>query len=167
MDGLGTTQSLSTANNGANAARFEAVQRQLNNFETQAAASGLDQETIDRINETAKEFEAVFLSEMLTLTFKDVSFDPSSQDSGSSQDVYKSFMLQEYGKVLAERGGVGLAESVRTELLDLQTRTSNQNITASADAARAAYNATHAPQQNPTQNIETINTTNTATKGVQ
>jgi hypothetical protein len=39
---------------------------------------------------------------------------------GSGETVFRSLMLQEYGKVAARSGGVGIADSVYREMIRLQ-----------------------------------------------
>ncbi|MCI5050030.1 MAG: rod-binding protein [Rickettsiales bacterium] len=71
------------------------------------------------IDEAAKEFESVFLAQMLQHMFQDVDFDPMS-DGGTSEDIYKSMLIDEYGKILSRAGGIGVADHVKREMLKLQ-----------------------------------------------
>ena len=68
---------------------------------------------------SAEEFEAVFLSQMLEPMFKGIETD-GMFGGGSSEKIYQSVMLQEYGKALARAGGVGIADAVEREILRLQ-----------------------------------------------
>ncbi len=58
----------------------------------------------------AKAFEASFLEQML----KDSGINamPSSFGGGAGEEAFGSFLTSEYAKLLAERGGFGLAERV-------------------------------------------------------
>ena len=40
--------------------------------------------------------------------------------SGETDDVYKSLMVQEYGKVIVQSGGIGIADYIKRELLKQQ-----------------------------------------------
>ena len=91
-------------------------------LEAAAKAENLTPEQMHQIEKASQDYEAVFLSEMLNHMFKDVSFDPMNGDKSSAQDVYKSHLVQEYGKVLASQGGIGLADHLKDQLIDLQTR---------------------------------------------
>ena len=80
------------------------------------AASSPEQ---SRARAAAEEFEAVFLSQMLEPMFKGIETD-GMFGGGSSEKIYQSVMLQEYGKALARSGGVGIADAVEREILRLQ-----------------------------------------------
>jgi Rod binding domain-containing protein len=71
------------------------------------------------IDTAAKEFESVFMAQMLEHMFDGVSIDPLSEGS-EGEDVYKSWILQQYGKTIADAGGIGIADYVKRELLNLQ-----------------------------------------------
>ncbi len=68
----------------------------------------------------AEEFEAVFLSQMLTPMFEGLETPEMFGGGSYAEDVYKSMMVDEYGKLLAKTGGIGLADHIRRELLTLQ-----------------------------------------------
>ena len=72
-----------------------------------------------QVRAAAEEFEAVFLSQMLEPMFKGIETD-GMFGGGSSEKIYQSVMLQEYGKALARTGGVGIADAVEREILRLQ-----------------------------------------------
>ena len=78
------------------------------------------------IEQAAKEFEAVFLSEMLKPMFEGLEPDPMF-GGGHGEKVFQGMMIQEYGKTMAEQGGIGLAEHVKTELIKLQEALDNGN----------------------------------------
>jgi Rod binding domain-containing protein len=71
------------------------------------------------VDAVATDFEAVFLSQMMESMF---SGDDVSQyfGGGTAGEVYKSFLLNEYGKAMAKAGGIGIAAQVKKELLKLQ-----------------------------------------------
>lgn len=73
----------------------------------------------EQIDKTAQEFEATFLSEMMQDMFEGVG-DNEFFGKSYANDVYKSMLVDEYGKVLAKAGGVGIADHVKRELLTLQ-----------------------------------------------
>jgi peptidoglycan hydrolase FlgJ len=60
--------------------------------------------------EAAKAFEAVFLAEMLQ--HSGLNAMPDGFGGGAGEDAFASFLTQEYARLLAERGGFGLARSV-------------------------------------------------------
>ncbi len=69
--------------------------------------------------EAAEEFEAFFLSQVLDGMFKGIKSD-GMFGGGHGEAVYRPLMLQEYAKLIAGRGGIGLADAVMRELLTSQ-----------------------------------------------
>ncbi|GAB4371099.1 MAG: rod-binding protein [Kiloniellaceae bacterium] len=67
----------------------------------------------------AQEFEALFLSEMLSPVFESVDTD-GLFGGGRGEEIYRSMMVQEYGKAIARAGGVGIADTVQREILKMQ-----------------------------------------------
>ncbi|NKB48454.1 MAG: chemotactic signal-response protein chel [Alphaproteobacteria bacterium] len=69
--------------------------------------------------EAAESFEAFFISQMLSDMFAGVETDPLF-GGGPGETVFRSLMIDEYGKSLASTGGVGIANSVLGEIIRLQ-----------------------------------------------
>lgn len=63
-----------------------------------------------RMLETARAFEASFLADVLENS--GINAMPDSFGGGAGEDAFSSLLTREYGRLLAERGGVGLAEQV-------------------------------------------------------
>jgi Rod binding domain-containing protein len=59
---------------------------------------------------TAEAFEAAFLAEMLRYTGLNAM--PASFGGGAGEEAFGSFLTDEYARLLAERGGIGIAEQV-------------------------------------------------------
>ncbi|MFT5180565.1 MAG: flagellar protein FlgJ [Alphaproteobacteria bacterium] len=72
----------------------------------------------------AESFEAFFISQMLSDMFAGVETDPLF-GGGPGETVFRSLMIDEYGKSLAGTGGVGIAESVLGEIVRLQETETN------------------------------------------
>lgn len=68
-----------------------------------------------RLHEAAVEFEAVFLSQMLRGMAGGLA---SSGPFG--EEPFGSLLADEYARLIARSGGVGIAEATRRELLRLQ-----------------------------------------------
>jgi Rod binding domain-containing protein len=68
---------------------------------------------------TAQDFEAFFLSQTFENMFAGIKGD-AMFGGGSAETVYRSLLLQEYSKVAARNGGVGIADAVQRELLRAQ-----------------------------------------------
>jgi Rod binding domain-containing protein len=76
-----------------------------------AAAAG----TEARIRDAAVEFEAVFLSEMLRGMSSGL-----GPDGLFGREPFGSLLGDEYARVIARAGGIGIAAATRRELLRLQ-----------------------------------------------
>jgi flagellar protein FlgJ len=73
------------------------------------------------IHKAAQEFEAVFLTQMLKPMFETTEMNEDPAFGGSREEaIFKSMMLDEFGKGISKGGGVGIAEHVEKELLRLQ-----------------------------------------------
>ena len=70
-------------------------------------------------DKVAKEFESVFLSQMLEQMFGD-SLGTDIFGNEETEGIYKSMMVEEYGKRITDAGGIGIAAYVKKELLKLQ-----------------------------------------------
>ena len=69
--------------------------------------------------QTSEDFEAIFLSQMLSPMFETLEEDPLF-GGGPGEQMYRSLLVEEYGKILAQTGGVGLADQLQQELIRLQ-----------------------------------------------
>ena len=79
-------------------------------------SSPLSQE--QKIEKVAGEFESMFVSHMLKNMFESVDLGGISNTIGG--DIYKDMMVEEYGKVIADAGGIGVADHVKRQLLEIQ-----------------------------------------------
>ncbi len=73
----------------------------------------------------AQSFEAFFISQMLADMFAGVETDPLF-GGGPGETVFRSLMIDEYGKAVAGSGGVGIADSVLREIVRLQETETNE-----------------------------------------
>jgi len=69
--------------------------------------------------EAAIEFEAVFLAQMLAPMFDTLSSD-GMFGGGPGEDIYRSLMVEEYGRAIARAGGIGITDTVQREMLKIQ-----------------------------------------------
>jgi peptidoglycan hydrolase FlgJ len=67
----------------------------------------------------AQEFEGVFLSQMLGQMFEGISTD-GPFGGGQGEAMFRSLMLDEYGKSIASQGGIGLSTAMTKQLLSAQ-----------------------------------------------
>ena len=84
--------------------------------------SNIDPRKLRVIEDKAREFEGVFLAQMLEYGFQDISTNPlgDDKDSGFADDTYRSLLLSEYGKKMAQVGGIGIADHVKQAMIQSQ-----------------------------------------------
>ena len=67
----------------------------------------------------AEDFEAFFLSKMAETMFEGISTD-GMFGGGHAEKVYRSLLINEYGKAMAKTGSVGVADEVMRSILQMQ-----------------------------------------------
>lgn len=82
-------------------------------------AKSNDEAAREKARKAAKDFEAVFISQMLEQMDKGIKSD-GMFGGGHAEDVNRSMLNQEYGKIIAQRGGIGISDAVFNEMLKLQ-----------------------------------------------
>jgi Rod binding domain-containing protein len=85
----------------------------------QSATPAIDAKDQARIRATAEDFEAFFVTHAFEDMYADISSDPLF-GGGEGENIFRSFLLQEYGKQVARTGGIGVADMVQKQLLQLQ-----------------------------------------------
>jgi flagellar protein FlgJ len=82
---------------------------------------------------TGREFEAMFLGQMLQPMFAGMNKANSYFGGGHGEEAFSSMLVDEYGKAIAEHGGVGIAKLVAKNILD------TQDVANQAAARTASY----------------------------
>lgn len=85
----------------------------------QAARPVLPAATERKMDEAAREFESVFLSQMFETVWQTVPTD-GAMGGGMGESIFRSMMVQDIGKQFAQQGGIGLAPYIKAELLKIQ-----------------------------------------------
>jgi Rod binding domain-containing protein len=80
---------------------------------------------VAQVEKTAKEFERLALSQMLALMETDTDLSDSMFGGGAAERTFKPFLTDEYARGFSERGGIGIAEAVKREMIRLQEGQSN------------------------------------------
>jgi len=93
-------------------------------IEAVAASSAIAPRDAARADAAAKEFEAVFVAQMLAPLFASVDT-PAIAGGGKGEDFFKSLLQEQYARAVVERGGFGIAASVKAALIDIQARASS------------------------------------------
>lgn len=75
--------------------------------------------TIQQARQTAEEFEAVFIGQMLQPLFQNLGAEKPF-GGGQSESMWRSMQVDEYGKAIAKSGGIGIADQVFREILKTQ-----------------------------------------------
>ena len=76
-----------------------------------------------KIEEGAESFEAFFLTRMMESMFEGVSTD-GIFGGGHAEKIYRSMLLDQYGKEMAKVGGVGVKDWVMRSILEMQEQNS-------------------------------------------
>ena len=80
----------------------------------------LSPDVIAKTRQSAQDFEAMALGEMLQPMFKTVDTSKGLFGGGQGEATWKPMMVEEMAKTIAKNGGIGIADSVMKELLRLQ-----------------------------------------------
>jgi flagellar protein FlgJ len=85
------------------------------------AAKGAAAPTADtrKAKEAAQEFEAFFISQMMDQMMSGIETNPTF-GGGHGETMWRSMLNQEYGKQVARRGGLGIADHVMKSMLQAQ-----------------------------------------------
>jgi Rod binding domain-containing protein len=71
----------------------------------------------------AQSFEAMFLTQMFNHMFDGVGKD-TLFGGGAGEEMFRPLLIDEYGKMVAKRGGIGIADSVMHTLISQQEKSS-------------------------------------------
>lgn len=80
---------------------------------------------VTKAKESAESFEAFFLTRMMESMFEGVSTD-GMFGGGHAEKIYRSLLLDEYGKEMAKLGSVGVKDYVMQAILQMQEAASEQ-----------------------------------------
>ena len=87
-----------------------------------------------RAQQAAKEFEGVFITQMLGQMFSGIETDKTF-GGGEGETMFRSLMLDQYGKQISSQGGIGLASNITTQLLKHQEAAQSAESNANPVAA--------------------------------
>ena len=82
----------------------------------EAAAAAGDKPAV---RAAAEKFESQFIAQMLGHMFKGIGTD-GMFGGGEAEGMWRDFYVEEVGQVIARRGGIGVAEVIERQLLQLQ-----------------------------------------------
>ncbi len=84
-----------------------------------SAAKLSNSKDLAAIEETAKEFEAVFISAMMKPMFEGTQAE-GAFGGGKGEEIFQGMIIQEYGKMMSKSGGIGIADDVKAKLIEIQ-----------------------------------------------
>lgn len=87
-----------------------------------ADALGRRDQSADQMRKTTQDFEASFLSQMFKPMFEGLETD-GPFGGGSAEETWRSFLLDAMARQTVKAGGVGLADTVMSEMLKMQEQT--------------------------------------------
>ncbi|MFC5343276.1 rod-binding protein [Brevundimonas staleyi] len=96
-----------------------------------AAPTARSEAETARMRATAEQFEASFLSQMLKPMFEGISTD-GPFGGGEAEGTWRSFMIDAMAKQTVRAGGIGLADTVVSEMIRMQTEQSQTQPGATA-----------------------------------
>lgn len=87
----------------------------LQRMQDQKAVAELD----PKMAAAAQDFEAMFLADVIRPMFDSIDVDEQF-GGGKGEEVFRGMLSDEYGKIMAKSGGIGLASPVKDALLRAQ-----------------------------------------------
>ena len=82
--------------------------------------STLTPEQIAKTRQSAQDFEAMAIGQLLQPMFNTVDTSKGLFGGGKGEAAWKPMMVDEMAKMLAKSGGIGIADSVMKEMLRIQ-----------------------------------------------
>jgi len=75
----------------------------------------------EEIERTAKDFESVFMAQMIKPMWDGIETD-GMFGGGPGEDAVRQMILQEYGKSMAESSGYTMSKDIMTEMIRMQNQ---------------------------------------------
>ena len=113
--------------NSATSTFFDNTLYGLKNSPNADTAALLKQKQQAQIEETAENFEAFFITRMMESMFEGVSTD-GIFGGGHAEKIYRSMLLDEYGKVMAQTGSIGVKDEIMRSIIEMQEMETNGYI---------------------------------------
>ncbi len=83
------------------------------------ARQGLGARKLADIDAAAKDFESMFISQMMSTMFETVPVD-SEFGGGQAEETWRGLMVDEYAKNIVKAGGFGLSDAIKSEMIAMQ-----------------------------------------------
>ncbi|MBS1183795.1 MAG: chemotactic signal-response protein CheL [Proteobacteria bacterium] len=83
--------------------------------------AGMDRDAVaKKAHAVAADFEAVYVADAFKAMFKDISVDPLTGTSNTSNETWRDMLLDQYAQDFVKKGGIGLADGIAAELIKIQ-----------------------------------------------
>lgn len=73
-----------------------------------------------RMHQQAKDLEGVFLNTLMKEMFSSIKTDDKSMGGGFAEDTWRGMQAEQLSGIVADQGGIGLADQLMPTLLKLQ-----------------------------------------------
>ncbi|WP_153768406.1 rod-binding protein [Labrenzia sp. CE80] len=83
------------------------------------ALAGVDRSNKTAVRDASEKYESVFLKNMLEAMFTGLE-EGGTWGSGNGAEAWRGMMIDEYAKSVSDAGGIGLADTIERQLLELQ-----------------------------------------------
>jgi Rod binding domain-containing protein len=87
-----------------------------------AVGSTLSPEQVAKTWKSAQDFESMAVAEMLRPMFATVDTSKGLFGGGAAEAAWKPMMVDEMAKMVTKHGGIGIADAVMKEMLQMQER---------------------------------------------
>jgi Rod binding domain-containing protein len=84
-------------------------------------AAAQKQDANGDVTRAAKEFEGVFISEMLSHMFEGLQTDPMF-GGGRGEEMFRGMLVTEYGKKMSEGKGIGISDQIQKMMIEMQNK---------------------------------------------
>ena len=74
----------------------------------------------EKLHKQAVELEGVFLNTLMKEMFSSIDTSESSFGGGFAEETWRGMQAEQFASALAEKGGIGLADQLMSDLLRLQ-----------------------------------------------
>lgn len=109
---------------GMNIGKFDTSLFELNKSSGVDAKSLLSEKDREKVEKAAEDFEAFFITKMMETMFDGVSTD-GMFGGGNAEKIYRSMLLDQYGRNMAQTGSIGVKDVVMRSILQMQEMETN------------------------------------------
>lgn len=120
-------------------------------------SAGVSAKTIKKFDEAGHNFESMFMSQMMQFMWTDTEVN-SDFGGGRGEEVWRGMLINEFGDIAGKTGGLGLADTVKTEMLRMQAEHNKamQQASAPQEHVQEAAQNTVTLNNTPTHNVQEI-----------